>query len=424
MNRRAFLNRSAKVSAGLALYGAARTVRAAESPNNRMRVAVMGLSRGLAHVGGAGSIPNVEVAWLCDIDQNRLAAGLKAVAGKQERAPQTTDDIRRILDLKDIDAVFIAAPNHWHAIATIMACKAGKHVYVEKPGSHNVWESEMMVKAARVHNRVVQMGNQRRSWAGVREGIQKLKDGAIGELRYARCWYDSARGTIGKGKQVPVPANINYDLWQGAAPEKPYVDNLVHYNWHWRWHWGGGEMANNGIHALDVARWGLGVTIPQKISYNGGRYHFDDDQETPDTGVAVYDFGKVGIAWDCSSCHPRANENHAFVMFYGSEGSLAISGGSSYKIYDLKGKVVSEGSGEGGDKVHMMNFVEAIRGNAKLNSEIEEGQTSTRLCHWANIAYRVGRDLNIDTKTGKILKDSDAEKLLKREYRKGWEPKV
>lgn len=425
MNRRHFLNTSATAATGLAFYGALRTgARAADSPNNTMRVAVMGLSRGLAHVGATSSLANVEVAWLCDIDQTRLAAGVKSLQSKQERAPQTTDDIRRVLDLKDLDAVFIAAPNHWHAPATIMACKAGKHVYVEKPGSHNLWEAEMMVKAARAHNRVVQMGNQRRSWGGVVEAMEKLKAGAIGEVRFARTWYNAGRGSIGRGKEVPVPAHINYDLWQGPAPERPYLDNVVHYNWHWRWHWGGGELANNGIHALDLARWGLGVTHPTKVTHNGGRYYFDDDQETPDTSMAVYDFGKVGISWDCSSCSPRSAENMQFCTFYGSEGSLAIGGGSAYKIFDPKGKVIGEGSGEAGDKVHMLNFIEAIRGNAKLNSEIEEGQLSTRLCHLGNIAYRTGRTLHIDPKTGKIQKDNDAEKFVKREYRRGWEPKI
>ena len=419
------MDRSAKAGAALAFYGAVRTVRGADSPNSTIRVAVMGLGRGLAHVGGVGGIPNAEVAVLCDIDDSRFAPGLKQLEGKQARAPQTSKDIRRVLEMKDLDALFIAAPNHWHAPATILACNGGKHVYVEKPCSHNPWEGESMVRAARKNNRMVQMGNQRRTWAGVVEGIQKLHEGAIGTVRFARCWYDSARGTIGHGKQIPVPANLDYNLWQGPAPERPFVDNLVHYNWHWRWHWGNGELGNNGIHGLDLARWGLKVTHPTKVSCNGGRYHFEDDQETPDTAMAVYDFGgKAGILWDGSSCAPRKHEKNEFVTFYGDGGELAIGWGSGYAIYDLNGKEIGKGSGEGGDRAHMNNFLEAIRGNAKLNSEIEQGHLSTQLCHLGNIAYRTGRNLEIDPKTGAILKDAEAQKLWKREYRAGWEPKV
>lgn len=424
MNRRKFLHNSAAATTALAFYGAIRTVRAADWPNSTLRVAVMGLGRGLDHVTAISGIQNVEVAVLCDIDDKRFDGGLKRLEGKQSRAPQISKDIRRVVEMKDIDAIFIAAPNHWHAPATIMACNAGKHVYVEKPCSHNPWEGEAMVRAARKNNRVVQMGNQRRSWSGVVEGIQKLHEGAIGPVRFARCWYDNARGSIGRGKVVPVPDNLDYNLWQGPAPERPYLDNLVHYNWHWRWHWGNGELGNNGIHALDVARWGIKATHPTRVACNGGRYHFDDDQETPDTIVAQYDFGKVGVTWEGSSCHPRAHEKHDFVTFYGDAGALAIGSGSSYRIFDLKGKQIAEGKGIGGDGVHIGNFLETIRGDAKLNSEIEEGRISTQLCHLGNIAWRTGRNLAIDPKTGAIQNDSEAQKLWKREYRKGWEPTV
>jgi len=422
MNRRNFLSQTATTA--LAFYGAIRTVRAADSPNSTIRVAVMGLGRGLDHVNGVSGIQNVEVATLCDIDDKRLEGGLKRMEGKQARPPQTSKDIRQVLEMKDLDAIFIAAPNFWHAPAAIMACNAGKHVYVEKPGSHNMWEAEAIVRAARKNDRKVQLGNQRRSFPGIIEGIQKLKDGAIGTVRFGRSWYDNARGSIGRGKEASVPANLDYNLWQGPAPERPFVDNLVHYNWHWRWHWGGGELANNGIHSLDIVRWGLGVKHPTRVSCNGGRYHFDDDQETPDTTLAQFDFGgKVGASWDASSCHPRPAEKHPIASFYGDEGTMLIVG-NGYQILDSKGKEIGKGTGEGGDRAHMNNFLEAIRGNAKLNSEIEEGQLSTRLCHLGNIAYRVGRDLKIDGESGAILGDDEAMKLWKREYRRGWEPKI
>jgi predicted dehydrogenase len=420
-SRRKFLKQTAAASAIASMGFPA--IQAAESPGERLFVGVMGLGRGLDHINALLQISNVEIAYISDIDNERVAKAAKVVGDKQERKPKGVKDFRRILEDNNINALFIAAPNHWHAPATILGCSAGKHVYVEKPGSHNAREGEWMVQAARKNNRIVQMGNQRRSWPGVIEAIDKLRSGAIGKVLYARTWYNNARTSIGRGKQVPVPSHLDYSMWQGPAPERPYVDNLVHYNWHWRWHWGGGELANNGIHALDVVRWGLGVEYPKRVTFNGGRYHFDDDQETPDTGAAVFDFGKQGAMWDDSSCNPRRQEALPFVSFYGSGGVLAQNG-NGYKIFDEKGKETGSGTGPGGDKVHVQNFLDTIRGRAKLNSEIAEGQKSTLLCHLGNIAYRTGRTLHINQQDGHIMNDGDAEKLWGREYRAGWEPKV
>jgi predicted dehydrogenase len=281
-----------------------------------------------------------------------------------------------------------------------------------------------MVAAARKYNRVVQMGNQRRSWPAIIEAIEKLRGGAIGTIRSARTWYNNRRGSIGTGKPAPVPSEVDYTLWQGPAPEQPYKDNVVHYNWHWRWHWGGGELANNGIHALDLARWGLGVDCPRRVTCGGGRYHFQDDQETPDTALATFDFGDKVAFWDCSSCHPRPADGLAFVTFYGDSGSLALSGGGSYKVFDLKGKEVDHGKSAAGDRSHFENFFACIRSGQRPHSDIEEGQKSTFLCHLGNIAYRTGRTLTLDPKTRTILDDKEATALRGREYRKGWEPKV
>ena len=380
----------------------------------------MGLSRGRAHISNFAKLPGVEIAYVCDVDQGRLAEGAK-FATEQQRGiqPEAVTDFRRILDDKEVDVLSIAAPNFWHAPATILACAAGKHVYVEKPGSHNPREAELMVAAAAGSGRKVQMGNQRRSAPGFREGIEKLRAGAIGPLRYARCWYDAKRGSIGKGKPAPVPPELDYGLWQGPAPERPYKDNLIHYNWHWHWHYGGGELANNGVHALDIARWALGVDHPHHSSYVGGRYHFDDDQETPDTGDATYDFGTKGISWHGSSCLQRKHEQHPFVSVYGDGGVMSFDAGG-YRIYDNDGKLVDENVPGLSDIPHFQNFVNAIRNGEALNAEISDAQKSTMLCHLGNIAYRTGTTVSCDPATAKPL--DDLGENWSREYNPAWKP--
>jgi len=383
---------------------------------------VIGLNRGMAHVAAILGSKSAKLSYICDVDKNRLDARMKGLESqKVEKLPTPIGDFRRMLDDPKLNAVFIATCNHWHAPAAILACTAGKHVYVEKPGSHNAHEGELLVAAARKNKRTVQMGNQRRTWTACREAVQKLREGAIGKVLYARCWYDNKRESIGKGKPAPVPEGLDYSLWQGPAPERPYKDNLIPYNWHWHWHYGGGELANNGIHALDVARWGLGVDYPTTVSFVGGRYHYDDDQETPDTGAAVFHFGSVGCTWEASSCHPRKEEKHSFVIFYGSEGTLHIDD-AGYNVYDMDGKKTGEGKGNGGEKDHIQNFLDCIRSGEKPNSEIEEGQKSTLLCHLGNISYRTGRVIHFDPQSRKIVGDKDTETYWKREYRPGWEP--
>jgi len=422
-NRREFLKSSSTVATAATLAPwMFNAVSAQESSDRDLRVGIIGTGRGMAHANAALNAKGILLDYVCDIDSNRLALAMKTVEGRGAKA-KGVSDFRRMLDDPKLDAVFIATCNHWHAPATILACSAGKHVYVEKPGSHNAREGELMVQAARKNRRMVQMGNQRRTWPAIREAIGKLKEGVIGKVLYARCWYDADRKSIGKGKPVPVPENLDYSIWQGPAPERPYVDNLVHYNWHWRWHWGGGELANNGIHTLDVARWGLGVDYPTQISFLGGRYHFDDDQETPDTGVAVFHFGDKGCSWEVSSCLTRKEEKHSQVIFYGTEGTLHIID-PGYKILNSKGEEIGKGSGAGGEQDHIQNFLNAIKTGEPLNSEIEEAQKSTLLCHLGNISYKLGRMVRFDPETRSIVGDRDATALWGREYRPGWEPIV
>jgi len=429
ITRRAFLKRTSALAAGAAAWTAARPLRAAPGPNDRVRVAILGCNgRGMNHIAAYLSLPNAEIAAICDVDSRALQRGLDAVAKSQANKPKGVQDLRRVLDDPGVDAVSIAMPDHWHAPAAILACAAGKHVYVEKPGSHNGEESDWIVAAARKYKRQVQMGNQRRSWPWVQEAIKALRDGEIGRLYFARAWYTNHRASIGHGKPAPVPAWLDYSLWQGPAPERPFQDNVIHYNWHWFWHWGTGELGNNGVHAIDLARWGLGVDLPRRITCGGNRYHDLGDWETPDLYVATFDFGDKGIVWEGQSCDPRGFEGEGFgVNFYGENGTLTI--GSSARIYDLKSKLVHEipSKMEGGyslDALHFGNFLDGIREGKVLRSEIEDGQKSTLLCHLGNIAWRAGRTINFDPASRKIVGDDDAAALWRREYREGWAPQV
>jgi predicted dehydrogenase len=429
MNRRSFLGLAAgagAMAAGARAYGA----------NDRIVVAVMGTSRsnsgrnpgrGATLAIGMAGLPGAEVATVCDVDEKHLAAAVADVSAKQSRVPQGVKDFRRILDDKSVDALVIATPDHWHAPAAILACAAGKHVYVEKPCSHNAREGELLVAAARKHKKVVQHGTQRRSWASHIEAIQAIRAGAIGKVLAAKCYYlFSDRQTIGKGKAAPVPGHLDWSLWQGPAPEREYRDNVVHYNWHWFWHWGTSELGNNGVHVVDVCRWGLGVDYPVQVSSMGAKLrHGDDDQETPDTNAVAFKFENDALlTWEGKSWGGRTPADPAHqIAFFGDRGTLTISG-SQYSIKDLAGAEVAKGSSSAGDTVHLQNFLDGIRGSAPLHAEIEEGFKSTLLCHLGNISYRTGRTIRFDPKGRALAGDKDAMGFWSREYREGWEPKV
>jgi len=425
LNRRSFLKQTVVASAAAAAASVRPWLRAADSPGDRIVLGVMGVNgRGSSLAEGFSAVGGAEIAYLCDVDSRAVERAARLVGKKQARAAKAVKDFRHILDDRSVDALVIAAPDHWHAPATILACAAGKHVYVEKPASHNAREGELMVAAARKHRRVVQLGTQRRTWPGVVEGVGKVHAGALGRVLFSRGWYNNTRASIGRGKAAAVPDWLDWELWQGPAAERPFRDNIVHYNWHWFWHWGTGELGNNGIHALDICRWGLGVDYPVRVTAGGGKYRHDDDQETPDTHSVTFDFAGKSLVWEGRSWHPRGFEGSQFgIAFYGEKGTLVNDGGG-HKIFDFKGDEIDKGNGSSGDKEHLQNFLDCIRSGKRPNADIEDGHKSTLLCHLGNIAWRTGHTLHIDPTNGHILGDALAQSLWSREYRPGWEPKV
>jgi predicted dehydrogenase len=427
LTRRSVLKSTVLLAAGAALSRLP-NLRAANAANRKLRVAVVGLSRGLSHVRALLTLPDVEIAYLAEVDPNRLAIGMKTVAAKQASGCQAVTDFRRILEDRTVDAIFIAAPNFWHTPAALLAMQAGKQVYVEKPGSQNPHEAELIVAATKKYGRVVQMGNQRRTW--FKEAIEALHGGVIGKTKFGRTFYyadPTRRGALGRNPHK-APADLDWNLWKGPVPEDPRHDMraYVHYDWHWLWHWGNGELGNNGVHCLDILRWGLKADYAERITYLGNRYWFEDTQETPDTGTAVYDFGKKGgCEWVQSSVHARAAEKpRCEIMFYGDNGTLGLNfDWESWTIFDPAGKEISRGRGKGGgDAAHIGNFLDAVRGNATLNSPIEEGQKSAMMCHLGNIALRTSTVVRCDPTTGKMIDNPAGEKLWRREYRTGYEP--
>ncbi len=426
INRRKFLGNAAVTSAAAGLAASGLKTAMAADPSNRIVVGLMGANRGAALATGFSKQPGVEIKYVCDIDSDRANSCANAVAQSAGNKPQAIGDFRRILDDKEVDLLVCAAPNHWHAPATIMACAAGKHVYVEKPCSHNPREGELMVEAARKHNRAVQLGTQRRSGSGFHQAAQQLREGAIGRVYLVRSWYASARGSIGIGKPADVPERIDYELWQGPAPRTPYKNNVVHYNWHWRWMWGNGELGNNGVHTLDLCRWLLDVDFPTRVTSSGGRYAFQDDQETPDTHTVAFEFDdRCQITWQGNSCN--RHDNKGFITCYGDNGSMDLGQDGSYVIFDKGDKKIAEHKPPSrGDAEHMANLLAAIRNDEplNLNAEIAEGHKSTLLCHLGNIAHRTGRSLQCDTSNGHILNDPEAMAMWARDYEPGWEPNV
>ena len=405
--------------------------------NDRINCAVVGVrSRGKAHAAAINSQNNSKIIFNCDVDDIIIEDHNKWCKKNIGYVPEIEKDFRKLIENKNLDAVFIATPEHWHAHMTIMASQAGKHVYIEKPCSHNLYENELLVVAQKKYGTKIQMGNQQRSAITSMLAIDEIRNGIIGDVYKGEAYYSNNRGSIGIGKIVPVPKFLDWDLWQGPAPRVPYKDNIHPYNWHWFRNWGTGEVHNNGTHEIDICRWALGVDYPESVTSFGGKYSYQDDWEFVDNQQVTFKYkDDKFITW---TGHSRGliqpKQPGRGVTIYGSKGSIQLDR-NFYKLYDLGGNLIKyekEGAvsktidsrGQGGlDENHIGNLFDSIRYNKSLNAEIKDASISTHLCHLANLAQDSGETLHIDTETGKIL-NNIADNYWKREYAPGWEPKV
>jgi predicted dehydrogenase len=400
--------------------------------NDRVQVAVVGLGgRGRAHMKAWSGAPGVVVTALCDINQEALERGQAQVEKQGTAKPKGYEDMRKLFASKDVDAVSMPLPNHWHALATIWACQAGKDVYIEKPACHNPYEGGKMIEAARKYNRIVQVGSQGRTMPHKIRAIQLLREGVIGKIYRSTGICYKRRVSIGRKPDGTVPAGVNWDLFLGPAPMRAYNENRFKYNWHWFWDTGNGDIGNQGVHQMDIARWGLGKELPKAVASMGGKYAYDDDQETPNTQTAIFDYGDCelvfdvrGLITDPPGALTAEGKNAIGNIFYGSEGYLVIDD-RGYQIYkgEKHEKKTDDGGGEKGEenstRAHMENFTKAVRSrNYKdLTADVEIGVASATLCHLANASYRTKRKLAFDASRRQFLNDAEANKLLTREYR-------
>jgi predicted dehydrogenase len=406
IDRRTFLG----ATGALAFSG---TLARSNPASERLRLAVIGVrGRGNDLATEFAKRADCEVVALCDIDDASFKKPVQAVEKITGKAPRLEKDFRKLLDDKGIDAVVNATPDHWHALIAVMACQAGKDVYSEKPCSHNVVEGRRMIEAARKYKRVVQIGIQRRSMPHVMEATKFIHEGGIGTVGMARAWILQKRPAIGQPQPAEVPAGVDYAMWQGPAPDRPFMSNRFHYNWHWFWNWGTGELGNNGIHGLDVARWGLGVDAPLTVASGGGRFVFDD-REVPDTQIVTYEFPRACIVWEHRLYDKHPMEGLGFgIAFYGDKGVLTVDE-KGWKVQD---GVEAGGKATGGLGLHLANFVDCVKSRELPNADVEVGHLSTRLCHLGNVAHRVGRRLHFDAATESFPGDLEANALLSREY--------
>ena len=439
IDRRRFLHQSAALAASLSAFEVASTRVLAEEgpavgpaddakrvgPNEQIRVAVIGVKgRGLEHIGSYLKLKqDCRITTICDVDKSVIGPANKMIKLVNGSEPTYVQDLRRVFDDKEIDAVSIATPNHWHSLAAIWACQAGKDVYVEKPVSHNIFEGRKAVEAARKYNRVVQAGTQCRSHKGIQDAIAFLRSGKIGQIYMAKGLCYKPRGSIGHKPEGTPPEGLDYDLWTGPAEKRPFNPNKLHYNWHWIWNTGNGDLGNQGIHQMDLARWGLGKNeFPKTVMSAGGRYGYKDDGETPNTQTVDFEFDDALLQFEVRGL--ATNEELGVKVgdiFYGTEGVLAITSYTDWQAY-LGPKLEKGPSGRGsGD--HFANFLQAVRSRdvKSLNGDIEEGHLSSAYCHLGNIAYKLGRKLHINPSTESFVDDAQADALLTRPYRKGFD---
>ncbi len=390
--------------------------------------------RGRDHLRAYSRMANVEIAAICDVDESVLNAQVNAIESARGKRPAAFTDFRKLLEDKSIDAVSIATPNHHHTLQTIWACQAGKDVYVEKPCSHDMFEARQIAAAAQKYDRIVQHGTQQRSSVG-REVVQQIREGLIGDVYLARGLCFKQRNTIGRKPVSTVPEGVDYNLWLGPAPQHEFTANRFHYNWHWFWDYGNGDLGNQGIHQVDMARWGLGVGYPAKVSAIGGHFMFDDDQETPNTITASYEFNEGGVKkmmvfevrhWftnhEAGIDEPRPG-NTVGTIFYGSKGYISVWNEDNNRWASFLGREQTPGPHGSGADNHWANFIEAMRSRKQsdLNAPIEEGAISTTLVHLANISYLLGRTLHFDAATYSCTGDAEANRMFKRTYRKPFE---
>lgn len=424
--RREFVRDAGLGAAALALG----TGPAAAQERRKVVVGLIGPGgMGTAHLRLLSARKDVEVAWVCDPDRPRLAAAAELVRAATGQAPKTAEDMRRVLDDPRVEAVWIATPDHWHAPAAILALAAGKHVYVEKPCCHNIREGRLMIEAAQRAGKCVQVGTQSRSTAFLQEAVERLRRGEIGEVLVAKAWNSQRRGDIGRVQPSDPPATLDYDLWVGPAPMVPYRANMLPGRWRWFYAFGCGDIGNDGVHDLDVAVWGLGVTShPVRATCLGGKYFFEDDQEFPDTQYAVFEYPVPGkpekrkqLVFEQRIWSPYVQEGYENgAAFYGTDGMLVVGHTVGWKLYGPKNKLMAQREGQVDLGAHHDNFLAVVRGETKaLHADAATGHRSATLVHLANISARVCRTLNFDPETETVRDDPEANAMVRRQYRAG-----
>jgi predicted dehydrogenase len=450
-------------SSSAAVAAAALAPRASASPNDTVRVAVTGVrGRGLEHVKALLALPNVEIAAICDVNQNIIEKAMKAIEEKQGKRPAYHQDFRKLVEDKSIDAVTIATSNHTHALLAIWGLQAGKHVYVEKPVSHTIWEGRKIVEAARKYNKVCQTGTQSRSYKGFQEAVKFLQEGKLGKVKVARALCYNPRPSIGHTDDEAVPAGIAYDLWLGPAPERPFNKTRFFYNWHWFWDYGNGDLGNQGVHQIDILRWALGrKDLPKKVLAVGGRFGYQDDGETPNSLVVAWEWAEgPQMIFELRGLETQPYKDVKVGCVFHCENGLVTFNRAEATAFDKSGEVVRKFTGTGD---HFQNFLDAVRANKSdgLAADIEQGHISAAYCHLGNISYRmgglyamykvrpwienedaadtfdrfkehmtandvqpeqtqvtVGKALTVDAKAERFVDDPEADKLLTKEYRK------